>query len=190
MDPNKKNPTIKQENHSYGFIEYDENCKSDFIISPLNVNYRDLVSFVPSKKCLFMVNKKWKLMRKRLESEKEFQKVPLPCGSDIEITQIFPDLIGYHCIILSNTKIYLYLSIQVDLAVPLKKLKGLNITSIAYPSNIDKNSTGTMLIGCNNGDIYTYEIVIPKNMEIEEMDPKRVFHFPCGHSVNGLVFET
>eukprot|EP01022_Parablepharisma_sp_SALTPOND_P023090 TRINITY_DN47_c0_g1_i1.p3 TRINITY_DN47_c0_g1~~TRINITY_DN47_c0_g1_i1.p3 ORF type:complete len:482 (-),score=62.25 TRINITY_DN47_c0_g1_i1:3365-4810(-) len=182
-----------EDDQSYGFMQFDEESNAGFNLKTIDVKAyisRDLVALAPSEECLFMATRKNKLIRKKLCPDQNYEVISIPAKPRSEVLKLWPDLCGYHCLLIMSKGEHCYQSFLRDDMVPLPKVAGLDITAVAYPSTTTPKSTGDILLGCKDGSIYLYRIEVGSKGEVQEMTPRKVFQLPPGNTIYGLVYET
>eukprot|EP01022_Parablepharisma_sp_SALTPOND_P016123 TRINITY_DN232_c0_g1_i1.p1 TRINITY_DN232_c0_g1~~TRINITY_DN232_c0_g1_i1.p1 ORF type:complete len:1070 (-),score=123.23 TRINITY_DN232_c0_g1_i1:8437-11544(-) len=177
---------------AYGFMEFDEEDSAGFMLTPVDVKSQlkdELVALGVSMKCLVMVTNKRQIIRKMFNKAGEFKTIPLPYKGVLPKVSIYMDLYGYHCFIIVSPKAMFYLGHKMDSAMMIEKLQGKTICSVAFPSETQPKSTGTMLIGTDDGSIYTYRLEVEENERIAELELDCVFQAPDKSPIYGLVYE-
>ena len=176
---------------SHGFMEINDENSIGFSFHSLEVKRyikNDLVCFCVGIECLLMAKRRGTIIRRKLNPDQNFEILKLP-REDCEVTKMYMDVYGYHCIMITTEDEYLYLNYIGDMIIPLTKLKGMKVSAVAYNSNTSKDSTDSILLGTNEGLIYLYKIDYIVKRPIEE-DPKRLLELPGKTTVFGLVYET
>jgi len=172
------------ENLSYGFQEYGDEYTPNFTLMSNNLPIgKDIESFALAEKCHYVVNSKGKIFRKKYSTEDNYKAI-----NEVEASKLFIDLAGYHCIVVTNNEKY-YISLLKEQMNTLKLISNLRITAIAFPEDTSEKSTGDILLGCSDGNIYLYKIEFDKSLEIKEATPKKVFHISSGDCIKGMVYK-
>jgi len=178
-----------------GFMQFDEDDSSGFSMRSIEVKpyvMKDLSCLCAGMENLLIATKKYTILRKRLNPDQPFEVLAISCKGDSEVRKMFIDTAGYHCIFLTSQKEAFYLHYQSDQIIPLNKLKELDVTSIAFNINSERESTGSILVGTRNGAIFTYGIGpgTGKQKGFVEATPQKVCELPGKPPIFGLVFES
>jgi hypothetical protein len=178
---------------SRGFLEFDSEASAAFALKPIDVrphNKNGLSCVASSEECFVMATRNNCLIRMRYNPDKGYESIPIPCQPQAEILNLYLDLVGYHCIIVTSKCEHFYLSLGTDTPVQLNKIRGLEISALAFPLTTTDKSTGDLLIGCKDGSIMQYQIEVGTKDEISEMQPRRLFRLPQPTAIYGIVYET
>jgi hypothetical protein len=87
------------------------------------------------------------------------------------ITNIYMDARGYHCIILTDSLTHFYFNYKDTKIRPLIKLKNLKILSLAFYGTDADTDTGEIVIASSNGSISLYRIEIREEI-VENIRPQ------------------
>uniref|UniRef100_A0A060T7U8 ARAD1C30690p n=1 Tax=Blastobotrys adeninivorans TaxID=409370 RepID=A0A060T7U8_BLAAD len=103
------------------------------------------------------------------------------------IERIFLDPTGSHLIISTTIGDNYILHYQSSKPKQLGRLKGLNVTSIAWSPEEHSRSTGAILLGCSNGAVYE-SMIEPSNEYFKREDryARQVWSAPDGEAITGL----
>jgi len=178
---------------TYGFLQFDEEDSAGFLMRPVEIKPAlkdDILALNVGMKCLVMVTNKRQVIRKKFDRAEEFKTITLPYKGMVTKVGLYMDLYGYHSIIVISNKAIFYLNHRSDSAIPLEALQGNEITSMAFPSDTQPKNTGLMLVGMNNGSIYTYRLEVDTDEDkIVESEVMSVFQLPDKSPIYGLIYE-
>ncbi len=181
---------------AHGFLEFDEEDNAGFSLKSIEVRpyvKNDLICLAAGVECLLIATKKYTIVRKRLNPEQNYEVLAIPTNNgDSEVRHMFMDVCGYHCIFVTSRKEVFYLNFQGDAILPLGKLRDFDLTAVAFNTNPERDSTGSILLGTREGAIYKYslECVKGKALTVAESEPVRVLEVPGKVTIYGLAFET
>ncbi len=178
---------------SYGFLQFDDEASSGFVLRSIDLKphvSKDLVALAMSEECLLLATRRNKIIRKLLNPEQEYEALSIPCREKDEVSKLFTDLCGYHCIICMSHGDHYYLNMARTEVVPLPRLAGIDISSVAFSSSPEVGCSGDILLGCKDGSIMLYAVEIAGKDETIESPPKKLFQLPMSSPVYGIVYET
>ena len=183
---------------AYGFEQFKEEDKAGFKLDQIMLNGHPSISCICAGiENLIVALQDGTVLRSRSSGNNNFetikeQKEEVKGSKEIDtaiITKMYIDVYGYHCILLSAEGKAFYLHYERDYLIPLEKLKGLNITAIAFNVNPRKETTEPLLIGTQTGQIFTYRIKNRKD-KIDEEKMSLVLELPSKLTIYGLAFDT
>jgi len=178
---------------SYGFLEFDDESSNCFTLKNIDMKSfisRDLIAFTASEECILMATRKNKIIRKKAAAEDDYESFNIAAKPKSEVYKICADLCGFHSLILMTKGEHFYLPLSKTELVPLPKLQGLELTSVAYPTITSMKNTGEMLLGCKDGTIWGYSIEIGQKGEIIENGPRKIYQLPQESVIYGICYET
>lgn len=198
MDEEEWGTTADEEVSANGFATFDEGDTSGFAIRPVDIRQHskdDIAALAVGTRSIVLATTKRQLLRRRLERTEDFAVLPVPYKGAVGKAALYTDLYGYHCIFYISPKAIFYLNYQSDTVLPLTKILGIEVTSMAFSPEAQASNSGQILIGGADGSIYTYRIEQtaegdPTGEQLSEEDPVSVYQLPYSPAVYGLVYDT
>eukprot|EP00826_Nyctotherus_ovalis_P034585 TRINITY_DN2897_c0_g2_i1.p1 TRINITY_DN2897_c0_g2~~TRINITY_DN2897_c0_g2_i1.p1 ORF type:complete len:456 (-),score=132.08 TRINITY_DN2897_c0_g2_i1:35-1402(-) len=191
---------------AYGFEQFKEEDKSKFKLDQIRVNNQSTINIsclCAGIECLIIATKEGTILRSYYDEDNEFEVIKAQKEevkgnhvgnmknniANVMIEKMFIDVHGYHCILVSAEGEHFYLHYERNYLVPLKKLNKVDITAIAFNVNARKETTDALLIGTQDGKIFTYKIM-NKEDGVLEKQPNLVAQLPRRSTIYGLAFDT
>ncbi len=199
MDSTEWSPRAEEDAAAFGFPEFDESGSADFSIRPVDIRQHpkdDLLGLAVGLNSMAASTGRHLLLRRRLDRAENFAAIQLPGKGVVPTTKavMYTDLCGYHCLVVVGTKAIYYVNYQSETVYALGKLQGVEITAVAFHSDIQPNDSGVLLIGGADGAIYTYRVELEPDASagerVIEDELRCVFQLPNKATVFGLIFES
>ena len=176
---------------AHGFIEFSEEENAGFMLKCIDLKTpvkNEYVAFAIGKACFVAGTKRNSLVRKKLGESEDMDVIQIPTKTECCITKLFMDPSGLHCIILTTKLDHFYLNYGSNKVFPLPKLKGIDVTSIAFSSELSAITTNEMLIGTKKGKLFNYVLELEET-ELFESEAVEVFELPNKSTIYGLAYE-
>lgn len=184
---------------SHGFPEFNKDDNTAFKLSQVDIRQlirAEIVSLSVGIESLVIATRQG-VVRRRFKKSEGFEVIELFSKEESkeghsaeEVCKTFMDICGYHCVIVTNNYNALYLHYESKVAVPLKLLKGWEITAMAFAVDTSPNTTKNMLIGTSTGQLASYMISSADGEQVAEEKPEIVSQLPGNSAIYGIVYDT
>ena len=181
---------------SHGFTDFEGEEAATFDIRPIEIKPHirsDLSCVAISQQCLLMATTRNQIFRTLLlvPGKQSPEVLDMPVSADKgEITKLFIDTRGYHCIVSTRGPSVCYLHLNTARIRILQKLRGIKISSVGFAWT-KSDSAKEILLGTEQGQILQYQLDIdPKTAEPIEKSLKVVLELREKKPITGIVFET
>ncbi|KAK9457880.1 Pep3/Vps18/deep orange family-domain-containing protein [Dipodascopsis uninucleata] len=180
--------------NGFGVVEDDENLPI-FAIERVQLQFQitSLVAMAVSNNILYMAIGSGKILRIDLNNPQDIDDVELPklkSPGTGTIKNIFLDPTGSHLLVTTSTSENFYLHARSPRAKQLSRLKGNQITSVAWNPTEPSSSTKEILIGTSDGKIIeTYIEPSDEYFKREERFSRLAWKAADGYAIDGLFVE-